>query len=303
MRIDLNLAPKELDEFLQEKYSVSLYFFTVSLVDIYCFPDLRTLKLADSHYQDLPWREFWIRRIKELEKIRESTQIVWSDFKHKSDPWMNPYKNEIQKIENKIKNLPIYIEVLIKYIKKDYLSISETKGGSIKPLNTLFLVWSQFIKDKYKVHIQTLFSLLRWFSSRIKAHYYDEEMNIYFREEDIEDDNLNKELYRFRHGELKTQENDVKRFIKRFLVPKKNNWMEFCYQEKTKQKSPLIIFSTGERLMIKDYFDNKVDLEAVPSPKKSVEIPHICLDFKSLSQDGDSDIWQIELVKNIDKME
>jgi hypothetical protein len=303
MRIDPNDAPRKVDKTLQDEYSVSLYFFTISLVDIFCFPDLRTLKLAESNYRSLPWREFWIKRITDLEKIKESTQITWKDFKRKSDPFLIPYKDTILKIENKIKNLPDHIDILIRQIKEDYLSISETKGASTNLLNTLFLVWSQFIKDKDKVHIQTLLSLLRWFSNRIKGHFYDEEVNIYFREEDIEDDNLNKLLYRFRQGELKSQESEVYRYLKRFLIPKQNNWMEYWYKKKSAGDLPLIIFSTGEKLMINDYFDNKLNIEPEPLANNSIEIPYICLDFKSLSYESDCHPWEVELAINIDRME
>jgi hypothetical protein len=64
----------------------------------------------------LPWREFWIKRITDLEKIKESTQITWKDFKRKSDPFLIPYKDTILKIENKIKNLPDHIDILISLI-------------------------------------------------------------------------------------------------------------------------------------------------------------------------------------------
>lgn len=270
---------------------------------MYCYPDVRSLNIAESQYRDLPWRDFWLKRIKELDKLKEYNQNTLSELLHKTEPFLDLYREKVLQIEEKLKNLLPIINDLIKNIKEDYLIPATIRGTPSNPLNILFLVWTHFIRDSDEVHVQTLFGLLRWFSKRIKGSYHGKEMNIYFKEEDIEDYHLNKELYRYRKDELKSPKEKVVRYKRRFLVPVEKRWLEKSIKRTTEPKVPLIIFSNGERLTISDYLNNKLSPDSVPSNKKSHSSPLICLDFKSLNQNSESWHWQLELVKYIDEME
>jgi len=301
----LKWTPKKWDDFLQKNYSLSLYHFAVSLVDVLFFPDVRSLNLTDSKDLYLPWRNFWLKRIKQLKKLKKHCQETWGEFLYNTDPWLNTYRETVLQIEEKLKDLPRLIDDLIEKIRENLLSLAKVRGTPSNPLNILFLVWSHFIRDRDndEVHVQTLLYLLRWLSPRIKGFDSGEEMNIYFKEEDIEDDNLNKELFRYRNNELKSPKEKVVRYKKRFLVPVKHRWLERNLKEKTKPNRPLIVFSTGERLSIRDYLDNNPSPSSDSSSGKEYCPPLICLDFKSLLPHSESWLWQIEILKNIDSME
>lgn len=265
-------------------------------MDVCFFPDFRTLYLTESHDLFLPWRNFWLKRIKELEKLIEYKNIL-SEFIHKTEPFLNPYRDTVSQIEKKFDALHCLTNDLVENIKEDYLAPAKVRGATSDPLNILFFVWSHFIKDKdnNEVHIQTILSLLRWVSTRIGDYY--------FKEEDIDDDKLKKELYRYRHNELKLPKKKADRYKERFLIPKKNIWPEKSFGKKTKPNIPLIIFSNGERLTIRDYLNNKSSSHLFPSSEKCNLPPLICLDFKSLSSYGDSWRWLVELMKILDELE
>jgi len=302
-KIDLEDSPRRVDNILQKNYSLSLYYFAVSLVDVFFAPDFRSLNIAEYNYQDLPWRDFWLKRVKELEKLREYNKNTWSEIVFKTDPFLNPYQKNVSQIGEKIKKLSKLISDLIENINEDYLSFSKVRGAPYKQLNILFLVWSHFIKENNIVHIQTLLDLLRWFSIRAKCSFHDELITIYFKKEDVEDDNLSKVLYRYRSGELKSPREKVDRYKKRFLIPVTQHWLKKILNEKAKLNTSIIIFSNGERLTAKDYIENNLSYYSIPLKEKANCPSQICLDYKSLNPEDDSWLWQIELVKYIDNME
>jgi hypothetical protein len=295
-------TPKEVDRILQKDSSFGLYYFTISLVDVFFFPDFRSMKMLESEDMDTSWTNFWKKRIKELEKLKIYNKNLWNDILKKCDPFLIPYRKEVLKLQEGLENIYELIGNLIKNIEDDYL----VRGGGAptKKLNILFLVWSHFIKDCSKVHLKILLDLQRWFSKRTRPNIFGEKLSIYFEEEDIEDDNLKRVLIRYRKGESKQINEKVDRYKERFLIPVNNKWLEKGIKEKRRLSMPIIIFTNGEKLTIKDYLYNR----AFPEKDYLLNLnedypPFICLDFKSLSSKRDSWLWQIKLLKYIDEME
>lgn len=294
--------PAEVESFLQRNYSFSLYHFAISLVDVFCFPDLRSMPMDD---KNTSFRDFWKKVVNDLENIGENNYKKWKEIKNKVHPFFNPYQTTISKIDRELKKLTHLHENLIENINKDYLVPTKTKGTPSKPLNILFLVWSHFIKDRNKstVHIKHLLNLLKWFSKRIKGRFQNEEISIYFEEYEIEDDNLNKELFRYRKGELKLTEIKVEQFKKRFIIPVKMQWLEKILKKNENSNAPLITFSNGESLTIKECIENNPRYNSIRLKEKAYYPSSKCLDFKSLNESGESYFWQIKLVKELDEIE
>lgn len=64
-------TPREVDSFLQKKYALSLYHFTFSLDDVFSIRNKRAIKVKESQHLELSWRDFWLERIKDLEKLKQ----------------------------------------------------------------------------------------------------------------------------------------------------------------------------------------------------------------------------------------
>ena len=261
--------------------------------------------MTESENRYLPWKEFWGKRVNDLEKLKKCNHDLWREILNKCHPFLNPFRDNVSKIEKKIRNLPELIDDLIKNIEEDYVSPTKIKGTPPKKLNILFLVWSNLIKDNTEVHFQTLLSLLRWFSIRTRLCHEDgEEFNLYYGEEDVEDDNLHKLLFRYKRNKLKQPKEEVDIYKKRFFIPVNNHWLENNFNDIRKLNMPIIIFSNGEKLTINDCRDNNPYLDTHYSKKKKRLPPIICLDFELYRSDLDSWLfWQLQVLRCIDKME
>lgn len=264
------------------------------MVDVYYFGDFRGIKLTEFNQRYLPWTLFWQKRIEFLNRLRAFIGQDWEEFVKRTDPYLKFEKGLINKIDKNLKSTSRLLDDLKTSVQDNYLS-SSSKGRGLKPLNLLFFVWSHFFRDRdnRKVHINQLLQLLRWLSSRIGRFYF-------FKEEDVEDDNLTKALFRFRMGRIASAEEKVERFKKRFCIPGNNNILIKEDGPKKKSDISLIIFSNGQELRARDYVENKRRPSRLVVTAKKPFKP-IVLDFKSLSLNSDSWLWQVRLLRELDK--
>jgi hypothetical protein len=304
MDFDLGSPPKVVDEFLQNKYTISLYYFAVSLVDVFFFIDYRKVMMPKLPNLDcdVPWNDFWLERIEELKKMKKSSHTSttnWNEFLQLAkDPYLLSYRDKITQISKHLmatKDIAKPIDFLIDKISE--LFLTHKKGSPINELNILFLVWSHFICDQNKTHFQILIRLLNWFALRIP---HDE----YFKTDDIDDDNLKKELHRYRKSRLGAMNQIVNEYKARFLSLINYRWLERSYAYKNKFCESLINFVNGEILTIKECKDN-CNSAKFPLLKKfrHNNFP-IILDFYSqeIAKEGSTEDWNFKLIDLINEI-
>jgi len=267
-KIDSKLTPREVDNFLQENYFLSLYHFAFSLDDLFSLKDYKRIKIKEHAGIETPWRDFWNDRIQELEKIKRNikdSKKTLDNFLYKTDKFLKSFFDpnlQVWAFTGKnlfINDISPAIDDIINYIKEFY-SYPKNKGVSPENINLLFLVWANFIKNKNECHINTLLSLLDWFSLRIgKSDIRKKDKKEEIIRFDEQYKKFSKELYRYRRGELKSLIHIVEGFKKRFLVPVRHEWLELTINTLKKiygPMKPLIIFSNGEKLTPKDCLEN-----------------------------------------------
>jgi len=266
-RIPTTLSPKEVDNFLQRNYSLSLYHFTYSLVDVLLEKDYRAMKVKESRFLELSWRDFWLERKKELKKLKkynkESLKIL-KEFSNKTDKYLKSFYQCYLQVWDQnllIVDISQRKEDLIKHIEKYFLSLAEKRGISPKKTNILFLVWSHFIRNEKVVHVITLLDLLEWFSSRIRKIELEKD---YFSIQ-----KYTKELNRYRKGKFKSLEGIVESYKERFLVPVHYHWLEeFISEVKDELDLPLIVFSNNEKFSLRDCLDNNDSYQKIRLKKE-----------------------------------
>jgi len=297
-KIDPKRTPKELDKFLQNRYNISLYCFAVSLSDVFYISDIRSVEMFEFSPLTLPWREFWLKRIKNLKKLKKlskESREIWTEFIEKTGPYHQSYP-ETLRIEKKLKainDLYEHIDLLIKRIEKDCMTPSQLKGKPSNPVNILFLVWHHFMRDKNKADIQTILSLMIWFAKRIP--------DFYFKEEEIKEENLKKEAFRYKKDELSTTKEKVELYVYRFYALARYFWSGKNFKV-IKSHTPLIIFTNGEKLTFKDCLENKPS--AIPaSYNNGYRFPFVTIDFKTQKSDPDAIGWNVLLFDQICDLE
>lgn len=258
-KIEPKWIPREVDSFLQKKYALSLYHFTFSLDDVFSIRNKRTIKIKESQHLELSWRDFWLERIKDLEKLKQynkESRKILNRFLEKTDFYLKSFHDGISQIwQEQGKNLKINdisqpLDELITYIKEFFLSPTKKRGVSPKETSILFLVWSHFLKDNKNAHTVVILSLLKWFSNRVGKSELEEE--------DFFEQNYRKELNRYRKAKLKSLSYIIDIYKKRFSVPIRHNWLELSINSALESNVPLIVFSNGERLTSDDCLLNNV---------------------------------------------
>ena len=182
-KIQINLRPLELDYFLQRNYSYSLWHFSLSLAKNFLFwKDLRGYKKIETGYLEISWKDYWMKRIKELKDLKEKNIYTLDNFLKKVQPSLDSWEIPRALLEKKVSpRNRNYIEEMFELnpffdqidflIKKmnGFLNIQELRGTPLKRTNIIILIWSPFIQDnKGRTHIINIINLLKWFSEKFK---------------------------------------------------------------------------------------------------------------------------------------
>jgi len=222
-----------------------------------------------------------LRRIKKLSK---ESKERWIEFIEKSFPYHQSYPETLQ-IDKKmrvINGLYKPIDLLIKKIETELLSTSKTKGKPPNPVNVLFLVWYHFMRDRNKAHFQTIVSLMRWFAQRIPDYY--------FKEEEIEEENLKKEAFRYKRNKMNTTKERVELYVYRFYVFVRYFWTKKNF-ENIKSNKSIIVFTNEEELTLNNCLENKPAEIIISTKKNGFNFHLVTIDFKLVESDSESCFW------------
>lgn len=246
----------------------------------------------------MPSREFWLKRIKNLKrlkKLNEESREIWIEFIEKTGPYHQSYPEtlRIEKELETINDLSKHIDLLIERIEKDYMTPSQLKGKPSNPANILFLVWHHFMRSKNKGDIQTILSLMRWFAKRIP--------DFYFKEEEIDEQNLKKEAFRYKKDKISITKEKVELYVYRFYALARYFWSGKNFKV-IKSHTPLIIFTNGEKLTFKDCLENKPSV--IPaSYNNGYHFPLVAIDFKTQKSGPNSTGWNVVLFDQLCELE
>lgn len=284
-KVQINWKPLELDYFLQRNYSYSLWHFSLSLAGNFMFwKDLRGYKKTESGYLEISWKDYWMKRIKELDDLKKKNIDTLDNFLKKVQPYLNNWEiprallgkkvspGDRNYTEEMFELNPFFgqIDFLIKKMN-GFLNIQKLRGAPYKRINILLLIWSFFIRDnKGNTHILNILRLLKWFDERFKG------ISLYrsFSKEigEIHEEKVSKLVHRYRkqmrsdhleniikNGKIAFNESVQRKLFKVISFGNKNVVVKAMREfdlDKNSKKNPLIIFPRGERLTLEDFENN-----------------------------------------------
>lgn len=118
---------------------------------------------------------------------------------------------------------------------------------------------------------------------------------------EIEEENLKKEAFRYKKGNLSTTKEKVELYVYRFYTLARYFWSEKNFKA-MKSNEPLIIFTNGEKLTTKDCLENKPS--TIPASfNNGCSFPLVTMDFKTQKSDPDSTGWNVILFDQICELE
>ena len=281
-KVQINWKPLELDYFLQRNYSYSLCHFSLSLAKNFLFwKDLRGYKKIESGYLEISWKDYWMKRIKELKDLKEKNIYTLGNFLKKVQPSLDSWEIPRALLEKKVSpRNRNYIEEMFELnpffdqidflIKKmnGFLNIQKLRGTPLKRTNIIILTWSTFIQDNEgRTHIINIINLLKWFSEKFK------DMSLYksFHEEinEIHAEKVTKLIYRYRkelspkylvdvveYGKTKFEENVRSKLISFGAKQVKIRAIRESDWDKYNSHTPLVTFPNGEKYTLSDLEEN-----------------------------------------------
>ncbi len=281
-KVQINWKPIKLDYFLQKNYSYSLWHFSLSLAgNLLWWKDFRGYKKTESGLLKISWKDFWRKRIKELESLKKKNLYTLDNFLQKTRPYLDNWEIPRALLEKKISpRNRNYIEEIFELnsffgqidflIKRmnGFLNIQNLRGTPLKRTNTIILTWSAFIHDNEgRTQIINIINLLKWFSEKFK------DMSLYksFYEEinEIHAEKVTKLIYRYRkelspkylvgvveNGKTKFKENVRNKLISFEAKQVKIKTIRESDWDKCNSHTPLVTFPNGEKYTLFDFEEN-----------------------------------------------
>jgi len=282
-KIQTNWNPQELDYFLQQNYSYSLWHFSLSLAENFLFwKDLRGHKRTESGYRKVGSKDFWTKRINELKDLKKKNILTLENFLKKVQPVLDNWEIPRALLEKKVSprnsnyieeifdlNPFFYqIDFLIKKMNR-FLNKQNLRGSPIKRTNIIILIWSTFILDKKgRTQILNIINLLKWFSEKFKDIHLYQSFNKEINE--IYGEKASKLIYRYRKESIpKYLVNYVENAKTRFETNVRNKLILFGANlvkitairetdwDKYSSHSPLITFPNREEYYLSDFEGNR----------------------------------------------
>lgn len=245
----LGWSPWKWDKYLQRRYRRSLYFFALSIVDIYhrIYPRNIDVKQILISKTAIPYAVFWRDRIQNLRMIKRASKTLlknWDEFNGyllRVPPILRnsmiPIQDAIEAFRHSAGDYYNSLDNLIEVLNKRYLDDKLHRGRVVRNFSILFLAWSFIIADEKRTNIKELLLLLHWFANRV----------FFLKDERITEDNLNKTLYRLRHKKEKSVLTSANKYAIRLL--RYGQFMEIRkFRMIVRPRAPIIIFSNGEKL-------------------------------------------------------
>ncbi|MFC2170284.1 hypothetical protein ACFLRM_06985, partial [Acidobacteriota bacterium] len=170
-RVPIKMPPKELDLYLQLKYSYSLWHFSVSYVNFY-FIEAENLKSIFrkeiSSSKLISYSEYLKKSIQKLEKLKKHNTKILKEILETEFPEIKLWEDK-KALETKasISDSKYYEKIFsltsIDELKERLKSrLGDTKKGSPKnKMNLIATVWSRFIRDDKGACPKDIIGLLR----------------------------------------------------------------------------------------------------------------------------------------------
>lgn len=222
-----------------------------------------------------------MKRIKELNDLKEKNKYTLDNFLKKVQPYLDRWEIPRALLEKKVSpRNGNYIEEMFELnpffdqidflIKKmnGFLNIQKLRGTPLKRTNIIILTWSTFIQDnKGRTHILNIINLLKWFSEKFKG------MSLYksFHKEtnEIHAEKATKLIYRYRkepspkylvdvveYGKTKFEDTVRSKLISFGAEQVKIKAIRESDWDKYNSYTPLVTFPNGEKYTLFDFEEN-----------------------------------------------